>query len=113
MKRLRAIRKREQETDWWSNSLTGLKERHWGETPQIPDLRLRQPAEAPQETHPPLLPCEQVIGGDQKADRAPATLNPLSSPLLPLTTMVMNWGTGGNGKKSLLGLTGVAGAPAP
>ena len=34
VERLRAIRECEQEIDWWSNSLPGLKERHWGETPQ-------------------------------------------------------------------------------
>ncbi|XP_066858120.1 uncharacterized protein [Anser cygnoides] len=35
VERLRAIREREQEIDWWSNSLPGLKKKHWGETPQI------------------------------------------------------------------------------
>ena len=33
-KRLRSIRECEQETDWWSNSLLNLQERHWGDTPQ-------------------------------------------------------------------------------
>lgn len=34
VERLRAIGECEQELDWWSNSLPGLKERHRGETPQ-------------------------------------------------------------------------------
>ena len=34
VERLRAIRECEQEIDWGSNSLPGLKERHQGETPQ-------------------------------------------------------------------------------
>lgn len=35
VERLRAIRECEREIEWWGNSLRGLKERYWGETPQM------------------------------------------------------------------------------
>ena len=35
VERLRDIRERERDLDWWSNSLQGLKERYRGETPQM------------------------------------------------------------------------------
>ena len=50
VERLRAIRECEREIDRWSNSLSGLKERHWGETPQT--------------GVDPLTCCCQAEGGD-------------------------------------------------
>jgi len=32
VERLRNVREREWETDWWSNSLSYQRERHWGVT---------------------------------------------------------------------------------
>ena len=67
VERIRSLRECERKTDWWCQSVSGL--------------RFRQPAEAPHEAHHLLLPCKEVIGGDQQADSVPATVNPvLSSP---------------------------------
>lgn len=35
VERLKTIREHEQELDWWSNSLLCLRERQWGDKPQM------------------------------------------------------------------------------
>ena len=54
VERIRSLRECERKTDWWCQSVSGL--------------RFRQPAEVPQEVCHPLLPCKQVIGGDWQAE---------------------------------------------